>query len=116
VSPKYVLLYDTAEDVLARAPAHTEAHAARTRDFHERGALLMGGVFADALADGAMCVFHTREGADEFARGDPFVLGGAVRRWGSSSGTSRRSRRRAGDRGFSRPAVTASVVSRSEAP
>jgi uncharacterized protein len=38
-------------------------------------------VFADALADGAMCVFRTREGAEEFARGDPFVLGGVVRRW-----------------------------------
>jgi uncharacterized protein YciI len=28
-----------------------------------------------------MAIFTTREGADEFAAGDPFVLEGVVRRW-----------------------------------
>ncbi len=81
IRPKYVLLYESADDVLAKAPAHMEAHAARMRGFRERGALLMGGVFANPQADGAMCIFRTREAAEEFARDDPFVVNGVVRRW-----------------------------------
>jgi uncharacterized protein len=70
---KYVLFYESADDVLARAPAHFEAHAARGQDFHERGLLLMYGPFGDPQREGSMAVFTTREAAEEFARGDPFV-------------------------------------------
>jgi uncharacterized protein YciI len=28
-----------------------------------------------------MAIFATREGAEEFVQGDPFVLNGVVRRW-----------------------------------
>ena len=28
-----------------------------------------------------MCIFRTREAAEEFARGDPFVVNGSVREW-----------------------------------
>jgi uncharacterized protein YciI len=28
-----------------------------------------------------MAVFRTREGAEEFVAGDPFVINGVVRRW-----------------------------------
>jgi uncharacterized protein YciI len=78
---KYVLLYESADDVLAKAPAHFEAHSARGQEFHERGSLLMYGPFGDPQQEGSMAVFTTREAAEEFARGDPFVINGVVRDW-----------------------------------
>jgi uncharacterized protein YciI/ketosteroid isomerase-like protein len=75
---KFVLTYETADDVLEKAPAHFEAHVARGDDFHGRGSLLMYGPF-DPPQEGAMAVFTSREAAEEFAKGDPFVLHGVVR-------------------------------------
>jgi uncharacterized protein YciI len=40
----------------------------------------MVGPFVDPR-EGAMSVFTTREAAEEFAAGDPFVLNGVVRSW-----------------------------------
>ena len=39
-------------------------------------ASLMIGTFADPQEEGSMAIFTTREAAEEFARGDPFVLNG----------------------------------------
>ena len=78
---KYVLFYKSADDVRAKAPAHFAAHKAWYEQFHARGDLLMLGTFEDAQQDGAMSVFRTREAAEEFAAGDPFVLNGVVRSW-----------------------------------
>jgi len=78
---KYVLLYESADDVAAKAPAHFPAHRARVDAFHARGDLLLVGTFADVQRDGAMSVFASREAAEEFARDDPFVLNGVVRDW-----------------------------------
>jgi uncharacterized protein len=78
---KFVLFYESSADVLETAPAHFAAHSARYEVFHARGELLMIGTFADAVRDGAMAVFATREAAEEFAKDDPFVLNGVVRSW-----------------------------------
>ncbi|WP_433041598.1 YciI family protein [Dactylosporangium sp. CS-033363] len=75
---KYVVLYTSAPDVAAKAPAHFPAHKARLDAFHARGDLLMVGTFGDPQAQGSMAVFRTRESAEEFAGGDPFVLNGVV--------------------------------------
>lgn len=40
----------------------------------------MVGPFTDP-AHGAMGVFTTRNAAEEFAKGDPFVLNGVVAKW-----------------------------------
>ncbi len=77
---KYALLYESADDVLAKAGPHIAAHGARLREFRLRGTLLMGGVFANPQ-EGALIIFTTREAAEEFARGDPFVSNGVVRGW-----------------------------------
>ena len=77
--PKYVLQYESAEDVRAKAPAHFAAHKARWREFLDQGTLLMIGTFTDL--EGSMAVFTTREAAEEFARSDPFVLNGVVSSW-----------------------------------
>jgi uncharacterized protein YciI len=79
VSAKYVLFYETADDVLEKAPVHFPAHSDRVDEFHEQGTLLLTGIFADVQRDGAMAIFTTREAAEEFIAGDPFVLNGVVR-------------------------------------
>jgi uncharacterized protein len=78
---KYVLFYESADDVLGKAPAHFDAHSARGQEFHDRGSLLMYGPFGDPQNEGSMAVFTTREAAEEFATGDPFVQNGVVRNW-----------------------------------
>jgi uncharacterized protein len=78
---KYVLFYQSADDVLSKAPAHFPAHRERLDEFHARGELMMVGTFADPQTEGSMSIFTTREAAEEFASGDPFVLNGVVRAW-----------------------------------
>ncbi len=79
--PKFVLLYESADDVASKAPAQFPAHKARLDEFRARGELLMVGTFGDPQAEGSMAVFRSRAGAEEFAAGDPFVLTGVVRAW-----------------------------------
>ena len=78
---KAVLLYEPADDVLARAPAHFPAHKARLDAFHADGTLLMVGTFGNPQTEGSMAVFTTREAAEAFVADDPFVLEGVVRGW-----------------------------------
>jgi uncharacterized protein len=78
---KAVVFYESAADLADKAPRHGAAHRARWRAFADRGDLLMIGPFANAQEDGAMGIFTTREAAEEFVRGDPFVLHGVVRNW-----------------------------------
>ena len=77
---KYVLLYESADDVRAKAPLHFAEHRARWRAFQDDGTLLMVGPFTNP-DDGAMAIFTTREAAEAFAAGDPFVLHGVVKSW-----------------------------------
>jgi uncharacterized protein YciI len=76
---KYVLFYESGDDVADKAPLHFPAHRARWSTFHQRGDLLMIGTFSDRM--GAMAVFSTDAAAREFAEGDPFVVHGVVRQW-----------------------------------
>ena len=59
---KYVLFYESADDVLSKAPPHFPAHRARLDEFHARGDLLMVGTFGDPQAEGSMSVFRTPRG------------------------------------------------------
>jgi uncharacterized protein YciI len=77
---KTVMFYEVAPDGLPKARIHYEAHRARLNDFHGRGSLLMAGPFANP-AEGAMGVFTSREAAEEFIQGDPFVINGVVAKW-----------------------------------
>jgi uncharacterized protein len=77
---KYALFYDSADDVLVKAPSHAAAHRAHWKKFLDDGTLLMIGPFSNPK-DGAMAVFTTREAAESFARDDPFVLNGVVVGW-----------------------------------
>jgi uncharacterized protein YciI len=76
---KYVLLYESADDVASKAPPHFPAHLERLEAFHAHGELEMVGTFEDPQSQGSMAVFKTREGAEEFVADDPFVVNGVVR-------------------------------------
>jgi uncharacterized protein YciI len=76
---KYVMFYESEPEGLAKARLHIEAHRARLKQFHDMGTLLMAGPYSDGTG-GALGIFTTREAANEFIKGDPFVLNGVVAR------------------------------------
>jgi uncharacterized protein YciI len=78
MTPKFVVFYRSAADVATTAPRHFPAHRSRLDEFHARGELLLVGTFDDPVNQGSMAVFRTREGAEQFVAGDPFVLNGVV--------------------------------------
>jgi uncharacterized protein YciI len=77
---RYVLFYESADDVLEKAPLHFAAHERHYKRFVDDGTLERVGTWADPR-EGAMCVFTTRAAAEEFAANDPFVVNGVVSRW-----------------------------------
>jgi uncharacterized protein len=78
----YLLLYDLADDYLARRGPLRAAHLEYARPYVERGELVLGGALADP-ADGAVLLFQGESpaGAERFAADDPYVRQGVVRRW-----------------------------------
>ncbi len=74
---RYVMFYESGD--LSLAAGHFPAHQARYTEFMRRGVLLSLGPFTDR--SGSIAVFTTREAAEEFASGDPFVLHGVVSKW-----------------------------------
>jgi uncharacterized protein YciI len=78
---KYLMEYHPGEDFRALARLHIAAHRARLQEFHDRGGLLMAGPLGDPPTGRAMGIFTSRDAAEEFIAGDPFVTGGVVSRW-----------------------------------
>ena len=74
---RYVLFYESGD--LSLAVENFPAHKARYEEFMRRGVLLSLGPFTDR--SGSIAVFTTREAAEEFVSGDPFVLNGVVSKW-----------------------------------
>ena len=81
MSTKYVVLYESSEDVLEKAPVHYPEHSRYADRFQAGGTLELIGPFADPQTQGSMAVFNSREAAEEFVAGDPFVLNGVVASW-----------------------------------
>jgi uncharacterized protein len=78
---KFVLRYTAVDGFLPLAQANFPAHSARAQDFAARGVLLMIGVLDEPMNGDAMGIFTSREAAEEFASGDPFVVNGVVAEW-----------------------------------
>jgi uncharacterized protein len=78
----YLLFYELGDDYLARRAAFRDAHLAKAWAAVERGELFLGGALANP-ADGAVLVFHAEspQVAEDFARTDPYVVNGLVKRW-----------------------------------
>ncbi len=75
--------YDSFDEALSKAPDLIAAHLARSKELHEQGKLLMSGAFLDNPQEplSTMGVLATREDAEEYITGDPFVLNGMVSNW-----------------------------------
>lgn len=84
----FLLFYDTAPDYLERRGAFRDAHLGLAWAAAARGELVLGGALADAGAadadrGGAVLLFKGGSAAvaEEFARGDPYVINGLVQAW-----------------------------------
>lgn len=78
--PKYLMIYETTPEGLAKAGQHIAAHRDRLDQFNARGTLLLAGPLLDASGR-AFGVFTSRAAAEDFIAGDPFVVHGVVARW-----------------------------------
>jgi uncharacterized protein len=78
----YLLFYEVTEDYVAKRAAFRDAHLKNAWQSHERGELLLGGALAAPL-DLAVLLFTGKspEVAEAFAKADPYVTSGLVKRW-----------------------------------
>jgi uncharacterized protein len=79
----YALFYDELADdfVNRRAPFRVE-HLGLARESHARGELQLAGALAEP-ADGALLIFRAESAAtaEGFAKDDPYVRNGLVKKW-----------------------------------
>ena len=78
----YLLFYEAASDYGESRKPFRAAHLEHARAAVARGELVLGGAFANP-ADGALLLFRgdSPEAAEEFAKRDPYVVNGVVKRW-----------------------------------
>ncbi|MFI5209656.1 MAG: YciI-like protein [Gemmatimonadales bacterium] len=78
----YLLFYDVVPDYAARRVPLRAEHLALGRASVARGELVLGGAYADPI-DGAVLLFRGASPAvaADFARADPYVREGLVKRW-----------------------------------
>jgi uncharacterized protein len=78
----YLLFYEAADDYVARRATFRSEHLAKAWQASQRGELLLAGAFAEPI-DGAVLLFkgESQSVAEDFARADPYVISGAVKRW-----------------------------------
>jgi uncharacterized protein YciI len=79
--PYFALLYDVVDDfVTLRAPFRSE-HLRLAGEAHKRGEIVLAGALAEPAA--ALIIFHCTDKsvAEDFARGDPYVVNGLVKKW-----------------------------------
>lgn len=78
----FLLFYEAAADYLARRAEFRTAHLTKAWQASRRGELVLGGAFADPV-DGAVLLFRSdsKTVVEDFARADPYVTSGLVKRW-----------------------------------
>ena len=88
---KYVVFYLPDPSKMAEAGALFADHIQHSQTFHAAGKMLSFGPFADLIGQGSMGIFPSKELAEEFVAGDPFVKGEIVakheiREWTDTAG------------------------------
>jgi heme-degrading monooxygenase HmoA/uncharacterized protein YciI len=78
----YLLFYEVAEDYVARRAQFRDAHLKKAWESSARGELVLGGALANPI-DGAVLLFKGDSPgvAENFAKSDPYVTSGIVKRW-----------------------------------
>ncbi len=77
---KTIMFYELAGGGPEKIQQNFAAHRKRLDEFHARGVLLMAGPYGNP-PEGAIGIFTTGEAAEEFIKGDPFILNGVVGKW-----------------------------------
>jgi uncharacterized protein YciI len=78
----YLLFYEVGEDYVSRRAEFRDAHLDAGWKASEAGELVLGGALANPV-DGAVLLFKgdSPEVAEKFAKADPYVTSGIVKRW-----------------------------------
>jgi uncharacterized protein YciI/heme-degrading monooxygenase HmoA len=78
----YLLFYEVGEDYVSRRAEFRQAHLEKAWASSARGELVLGGALANP-ADGAVLLFKgdSPSVAENFAKADPYVTSGLVKRW-----------------------------------
>ncbi len=78
----YLLFYQVVEDYVERRKPLRAQHLDHGRKAIERGELVLGGALANPV-DGAVLLFRAEspEVVEAFAKADPYVVNGLVKRW-----------------------------------
>lgn len=79
--PYFALLYDVVDDFVARRTPFRAEHLRLAGEAHKRGDVVLAGALAEPAA--ALIVFHCADKsiAEDFARRDPYVVNGLVKKW-----------------------------------
>jgi uncharacterized protein len=78
----YALFYEVIDDFVARRAAFREEHLRLANQARARGDIILAGALAEP-ADRALIVFNVEDKrkVEEFARKDPYVVNGLVKKW-----------------------------------
>jgi uncharacterized protein len=78
----FALMYELVDDYLIRRAEFRDQHLKMAHELKARGEIVMAGAFADP-ADKALLVFRAEDRSvpESFARTDPYVINGLVKRW-----------------------------------
>ena len=76
----YLLFYDYVEDFVAKRAPLRAAHFELARKSFDRGEMVLAGAFVEP-DHGAILVFRSEAGAEDFAKSDPYVKNGVVTKW-----------------------------------
>jgi uncharacterized protein len=79
--PYFLLIYEAEDNYVERRAPYRAQHLDMAREAHARGELLLAGALDPP--DRAVLIFRAPDAAtvEAFARRDPYVVHGAVRRW-----------------------------------
>ena len=78
----YLLFYEVGDDYISKRAQFRELHLKKAWEASERNRLVLAGAFAKPV-DGAVLLFKgdSPDVAEKFAKTDPYVVNGAVKRW-----------------------------------
>eukprot|EP00578_Thalassiosira_sp_NH16_P027667 CAMPEP_0181103148 /NCGR_PEP_ID=MMETSP1071-20121207/14708_1 /TAXON_ID=35127 /ORGANISM="Thalassiosira sp., Strain NH16" /LENGTH=159 /DNA_ID=CAMNT_0023186197 /DNA_START=48 /DNA_END=527 /DNA_ORIENTATION=- len=78
---RYLLSYDYIPEVLEKRGPYREGHIGLAKEMLEEGTCVSGGPTlppGEAVPNGALFIFTTKDAAEKFVAGDPYVSNGIV--------------------------------------
>jgi uncharacterized protein YciI len=75
--------FTSIDEVRAKMPDALATHLSRSNELHRHGKVLMAGALKSNPGESVttMAVFYSQEDAEEYVKGDPFVISGMVSDW-----------------------------------